>query len=143
MKRLLAPLSIVNQVAMLMILLGILGIAGMGISAWMSRPSSVVLLVLVVAGLLLWSMSRTARKITPANYAKITTGLTEDEVNAVLGSPAGHTPLHEAAFNGDLALVRLLLESGADRSVRTGEGETALEIAVKHGRHEAARLLEG
>ena len=59
------------------------------------------------------------------------------------GSPAGHTPLHEAAFNGDLALVRLLLESGADRSVRTGEGETALEIAVKHGRHEAARLLEG
>jgi len=37
MKRLLAPLSIVNQVAMLMILLGILGIAGMGISAWMSQ----------------------------------------------------------------------------------------------------------
>lgn len=59
------------------------------------------------------------------------------------GSPAGHTPLHEAAFNGDLALVRLLLERGADRSVRTGEGETALEIAVKHGRHEAARLLAG
>ena len=59
------------------------------------------------------------------------------------GSPAGHTPLHEAAFNGDLALVRLLLESGADRSARSGEGDTALEIAVKHGRHEAARLLEG
>ncbi|UTN99197.1 MULTISPECIES: nitrate/nitrite two-component system sensor histidine kinase NarX [Serratia] len=37
MKRLLAPLSIVNQVAVLMILLGILGIAGMGISAWMSQ----------------------------------------------------------------------------------------------------------
>ncbi len=59
------------------------------------------------------------------------------------GSPAGHTPLHEAAFNGDLALIRLLLENGADRSVRTGEGETALEIAVKHGRQEAARLLTG
>lgn len=59
------------------------------------------------------------------------------------GSPTGHTPLHEAAFNGDLALVRVLLESGADRSVRTGEGETALEIAVKHGRQEAARLLGG
>lgn len=37
MKRLLAPLSIVNQVAVLMILLGILSIAGMGISAWMSQ----------------------------------------------------------------------------------------------------------
>lgn len=33
MKRLLAPLSIVNQVALLMLLSGILGVAGMGISA--------------------------------------------------------------------------------------------------------------
>ncbi|VEI72063.1 Nitrate/nitrite sensor protein narX [Serratia fonticola] len=37
MKRLLAPLSIVNQVALLMLLLGVLGIAGMSISAWMSQ----------------------------------------------------------------------------------------------------------
>lgn len=37
MKRLLAPLSIVNQVALLMLLSGILGVAGMGISAWMSQ----------------------------------------------------------------------------------------------------------
>ena len=36
------------------------------------------------------------------------------------GSPAGHSPLHEAAFNGDLALVQLLLDSGADRSLRNG-----------------------
>src|SRR5207249_4107292 len=50
------------------------------------------------------------------------------------GSPAAHTPLHEAAFNGDLPLVGLLLASGADRSLRTGEGETALDIAVKQGR---------
>lgn len=59
------------------------------------------------------------------------------------GSPAGHTPLHEAAFNGDVALVGLLLDSGADRSVRTAEGETALDIVVKHGRPEVARLLGG
>ena len=59
------------------------------------------------------------------------------------GSPDGHTPLHEAAFNGDLPLIRVLLEHGADRSARTGEGETALDIAVKQGRHEAARLLGG
>jgi len=59
------------------------------------------------------------------------------------GSPAGHTPLHEAAFNGDPALVRLLLDSGADRALRTADGETALDIAVKHGRQEVARLLEG
>jgi ankyrin repeat protein len=59
------------------------------------------------------------------------------------GSPAGHSPLHEAAFNGDLALVRLLLDSGADRSLRNREGETALDIALKHGRQEVARLLGG
>jgi uncharacterized protein len=59
------------------------------------------------------------------------------------GSPTAHTPLHEAAFNGDLPLVHLLLDSGADRALRTGEGETALDIAVKQGRHDVARLLAG
>ena len=59
------------------------------------------------------------------------------------GSPAGHTPLHEAAFNGDLALVRLLLDSGADRSIRTAEGDTPLDIATKHKRTEVVRLLGG
>ena len=59
------------------------------------------------------------------------------------GSPKGHTPLHVAAFNGDLPLVRLLLDKGADRSLRTGDGQTAEEIAARHGRHEAARLLSG
>jgi ankyrin repeat protein len=59
------------------------------------------------------------------------------------GSSAGHTPLHEAAFNGDLALARLLLESGADRSLRTPEGETPLDIATKHSRPDVVRLLGG
>ena len=57
------------------------------------------------------------------------------------GSPKGHTPLHEAAFNGDAALVRLLLDSGADRRLRTGDGHTALEIATLKARDEVARLL--
>jgi len=59
------------------------------------------------------------------------------------GSPSGHTPLHEAAFNGDVALVRLLLESGANRRLRTGDGQTALEIANVKGRDEVARILRG
>jgi ankyrin repeat protein len=58
------------------------------------------------------------------------------------GSPSGHTPLHEAAYNGDLPLVRVLLERGANRSLRTGDGQTAGEIATRHGRHEVARLLD-
>ena len=57
------------------------------------------------------------------------------------GSPSGHTPLHEAAFNGDVALVRLLVESGADRMLRSGDGQTAHEIASLKGYDEVARLL--
>ncbi|MEI7350782.1 type IV pili methyl-accepting chemotaxis transducer N-terminal domain-containing protein, partial [Pectobacterium parmentieri] len=37
MKRFLLPLSLVNQVALLMLLLGLLGIAGMSVSSWMSQ----------------------------------------------------------------------------------------------------------
>lgn len=57
------------------------------------------------------------------------------------GSPSGHTPLHEAAYNGDLPVVRVLLQAGADRSLRTAEGQTAKEIAGQHGRHEVAGFL--
>ena len=50
--------------------------------------------------------------------------------------PAAETPLHSAAWNGDLAMVRLLVEAGADRNARDrqydatplGWAETALEI---------------
>jgi len=42
-----------------------------------------------------------------------------------------------------VALVRLLLERGADRSVRTAEGDTPLDIATKNKRAEVVRLLGG
>ena len=38
-------------------------------------------------------------------------------------------------------VVRVLLDAGADRSLRSGDGQTAREIASQHGRHEIARLL--
>jgi len=57
------------------------------------------------------------------------------------GSPSGHTSLHEAALNGDVALVRLLMENGADRRLRTGDGQTALEISTLKAHDEVARLL--
>ncbi len=59
------------------------------------------------------------------------------------GSPRGHSPLHEAAHNGDVALARLLLDRGADRSLRTGDGQTARDIAVARGRTELVPMLGG
>ena len=54
----------------------------------------------------------------------------------------GTAVLHEAAFKGDPALIRLLLNWKADPSVVNPAGETPLGIATKHhGNGEAATLL--
>lgn len=61
--------------------------------------------------------------------------------------PTTMYPLHVAAEIGDRALVELLLQSGADRSLQTSMGKTALEIARdtdKDGSHtEVVKLLDG
>ena len=48
-------------------------------------------------------------------------------------SDQGYTALHLAANNGNVELVEFLLRSGADRSLRTGTGQTAHDLAVKQG----------
>jgi hypothetical protein len=53
----------------------------------------------------------------------------------------GHTPLMLAALNDQAGCVRRLLTLGADTSLRSRAGETALEIASLHGRQEVAALL--
>lgn len=42
----------------------------------------------------------------------------------------GQTPFIRAALNGDITLMRLLLEHGADPNIATGEGSTALMAAA-------------
>lgn len=39
------------------------------------------------------------------------------------------TPLHDAAINGHLKLVRCLVERGADVHARNSRGKTPLEVA--------------
>jgi ketosteroid isomerase-like protein len=51
-------------------------------------------------------------------------------------------PLHEAAMRGNVAVIRLLLEQGADPNVRdTGYHATPAGWAEHHGQHEACQLL--
>ena len=53
----------------------------------------------------------------------------------------GDTALHNAAYNGNLAIATRLLEGGADLTLRTKGGETALDWARSYGHSEVVALL--
>ncbi|HKT86919.1 MAG TPA: ankyrin repeat domain-containing protein [Candidatus Sulfotelmatobacter sp.] len=54
-----------------------------------------------------------------------------------------HTPLAYAVTRGREEIVRLLIERGADKTLRTPEGKTLLELAQKAGHPEIAEILDG
>ena len=54
----------------------------------------------------------------------------------------GLTALHNAAYNGRLAVARLLLESGADRAAKTNSGSAARSLAVQNRHTAVAALLQ-
>jgi ankyrin repeat protein len=51
------------------------------------------------------------------------------------------TPLHRAAYMGHAEVCRLLLEAGADPSVKDVDGVTAREKAMKQGHTHVAELF--
>jgi hypothetical protein len=53
----------------------------------------------------------------------------------------GWTPLIAAAYSGNVAATRLLLESGAVIDARTEFGKTALDVALASGKTQVAALL--
>lgn len=53
----------------------------------------------------------------------------------------GETPLHSAAFWGDLDIADLLLSHGAKADVRSKAGWTPLHTAARFGRSDVIRLL--
>ena len=53
----------------------------------------------------------------------------------------GWTPLHEAASRGDVDLVRLLIQYGADKSVQNDEGITPRDLAQKGGHESVVAIL--
>lgn len=56
-------------------------------------------------------------------------------------SASGGTPLHTAAFTGDVVLVRTLLGAGASPVIEDAKGRTSLDLARERGHTEAAALL--
>lgn len=58
-------------------------------------------------------------------------------------APNGNTPLHVAALNGYVDIVRFLLEQpGLDTTHTNNEGKTALDLAREKGFAEIVQLLE-
>jgi cytohesin len=54
---------------------------------------------------------------------------------------SGFVPLHDAAANGNAALVELLLKHGARADAKTDDGKTAGEMAAERGHKELAERL--
>lgn len=54
---------------------------------------------------------------------------------------AGRTPLHYAALDNDVALLRRLLAEGANVNARDRQGFTPLHFACQQGAAEAVRAL--
>lgn len=59
-----------------------------------------------------------------------------------LDAEAWHTPLAYAVTRGREEIVRLLIERGADATLRSPEGKALTEIAQKAGHREIARILD-
>ena len=55
---------------------------------------------------------------------------------------AGRTPLHRAAWFGNVEVIRQLLAAGAEPNTRDQEHHTPLRIATARGHRAAAALLQ-
>src|SRR5207248_7456984 len=92
----------------------------------------------------------------PAGFTPLHSAVADDEgaamrdiVRALLDagadpnarSASGGTPLHTAAFTGNVAVLEMLLAAGGDATIVNKKGQTPLELAREFGRREAAAVL--
>jgi SMI1/KNR4 family protein SUKH-1/ankyrin repeat protein len=73
--------------------------------------------------------------------AQITTVLLKNGANPNLINNYGCSPLHSAAYFGRDEALKLLLEYGADKSLRDKEGKTPLDHAVENDQPNVIALL--
>ncbi len=77
-----------------------------------------------------------------ANYPEIVEILLEAGADVDhLSGDRGYSPLMDAAQKGDLAILEILLAHGADASIRSKDGQTALILAAGRGDVPQCRLL--
>ncbi len=64
------------------------------------------------------------------------------KVSLSLTTPEGNQPLHLAAANGHMAILRKLAAAGAPLEYKNKRGETPADIARREGQTEAANFLQ-
>lgn len=76
-----------------------------------------------------------------SNSAQVAEILLKHGADPSIGNSTGHTPLHNAAQNGQTFVIMLLVDYGANAHAVTAGGDTALDIAARFNRHEVVTFL--
>lgn len=122
------------------------GWAPLHLSSGFAGPDAVKLLL--EHGAHAHQVSRNPQRNQPL-HAAVTLGDSEETVRLLLGAGAdvnavqagGFTPLHQAAAAGKLAMIAVLLESGARRDTRCDQGKRPCDYARERGFVAVAELL--
>lgn len=81
------------------------------------------------------------KAFTPVFFAIAAAGTSDAKVQWIACMP-GMTPLHEAAFKGNIEVVRALCDLKADPRIRNTYGMTPLEVARQRGLEHVERELQ-
>jgi ankyrin repeat protein len=110
----------------------------------MWRIAAASLVLLSVAGCQRADVTRLTSYAKANDVAGVKSELAKGFDPGMLNSKEGTettTPLHIAAENGNVDILKLFLASGVNVNLRRGDGATALLLATLKGKTEAAELL--
>jgi ankyrin repeat protein len=121
------------------------GFTPVALAAFFGQPAAVK--ALIAAGADVNAAAKNALKVAALHAA--VAGRNMEAITAVLaagGDPnaqqqAGFRPMHEAGGNANRALAELLLAHGADPSLTTDDGKSAIDLAREKGHTEFAEWL--
>jgi len=121
------------------------GFTALHFAAFFNQP--MVARELVRRGAEVATVSMNPMEVTPlhsaaaAHATEIVRMLVESEAPVNAKQHGGWTALHAAADNGDLEMIKILLQNGADRLAQNDDGKTPAQIAQLKGRDQALQLL--